>query len=278
MNILMSYRVNKFFRRLNWQLEYLLSLPLKLVIYFNLYKIKDGFPDFLIIGLPKSASWWLAQMIDKNPSFFLGSNPNGKWEIRYFSVNFNKNLNFYLKIFQGKTKYLKFEKSPDYSIISEFRIRLLKKLNPDIKIILMYRDPIERGFSHAKMDLLRRPGKRFDEVSLERFRIHYHHTAISYNYEEIYKKWNKYFDEKHLLVVLMDSIIADPIKVLEEVHDFLDVPFQLDYCQDISAVNKTQIIDMPENHYNYLQQVNDNNIKFYNKLLQKKIVKESLKA
>lgn len=76
----------------------------------------------------------------------------------------------------------------------------------------------------------------------------------------------------------MDSIIADPIKVLEDVHDFLDVPFQLDHCQDISAVNKTQIIDMPENHYNYLQQVNVDNINFYNKLLQRKVVNESLTA
>ena len=36
-------------------------------------------------------------------------------------------------------------------------------LNPEIRVVLMVRDPVERAWSHAKKDLVRNRGRRFED-------------------------------------------------------------------------------------------------------------------
>src|SRR5690606_22189836 len=112
-----------------------------------------------------------------------------KGEIRFFSHNFNQPISEYFQAFNENRDLSKlaYEKSPDYSTMSKFRIRLIKKLNPNIKIILIFRHPIDRAFSNAKMDLARK-GIELNAENDHYFLNHYKGQIKRYDYEKIIKK------------------------------------------------------------------------------------------
>lgn len=261
----MSYRITKYKRAILWTFRFSITLPEKLLYYFGFKLNTQQIPDFLIIGLPKAATWWLAHLLRSHPQFYLGVNPEGPGEVRYFSKYFDKPLSWYFRIFENQNKFVKFEKSPDYCILSSFRVKLIKKLNPDIKIILLFREPIEWSFSHAKMDLLRKRNMDFDEVDFNDFKKHYNLNARKYDYERISSLWHRFFDQQHLLIICQDEIKRKPMRVIEKVHEFLNVSFEPKHYPDLSPRNTTQKIKVPENHCRYLEQINAKNIAFYKK-------------
>src|SRR5690554_5713030 len=95
-------------------------------------------PDFIIAGLPKCGTVWMVRVLRSDKQFQYFENPffKNKGEIRFFSRNFNQSISKYFRAFKTKQRdltKLAYEKSPDYSTISRTRIRLIKKLNPDVK-------------------------------------------------------------------------------------------------------------------------------------------------
>lgn len=261
----MSYTLNLVKKKCAWMIEFLTFFPQKLLFFLGVKNNTHSFPDFLIIGLPKAATWWLAHLLRSNPLFYLGRNPNGKGEMRYFSKHFEKSLSYYFNVFKNKEGFIRFEKSPDYCIIPTSRIKLIKKLNPEIKIILIFREPIEWSFSHAKMDLLRKNHKNFSEVDFDVFKKHYELNARKYDYEQIFNRWSKFFDHQHLLIISQDKIKNGPSSVLKEVHAFLKVPFEEKFYPDLSPKNTTEKVKLPKEHYEFLEHVNSENIAFYKK-------------
>ena len=51
------------------------------------------------------------------------------------------------------------------------RIRFIRTVMPDSKLIFLMRNPIDRAWSHAKKDLMRKQRRRVEEVSPEEFRV-----------------------------------------------------------------------------------------------------------
>ena len=112
-------------------------------------------PDFLIIGAPKCATSWLQSALNQHPCLRMVPD-----EIEFFSSHVDRPLQWYLDHFkelvkeernedQGKRLVLG-EKSAGYCGISASRIRLVHRLVPEARLILMVRDPVERHWSHAK--------------------------------------------------------------------------------------------------------------------------------
>src|SRR5690606_34441299 len=153
-----------------------------------------------------------------------------KGELRFFSRNFNFPIREYFKAFNRDRDLSKlaYEKSPDYSTLSKRRIKLIKKLNPKIKIILIFRHPIERAFSNAKMDLFR-TGITISPKTDESFFSHYKNQSKIYNYQRILKNWYSILSKSQVLLLSQEDIGENPEKVIAAVYEFLERPSNFDH-------------------------------------------------
>src|SRR5690606_30424745 len=107
----------------------------------------DNLPkiDFIGIGASKSASSWVYQCLSEHPSICASR----RKEIRFFDNihNFKKGLVWYFSFFPEKKEgQLMGEFSPMYIELTQTAKRI-KELFPDVKMIAIFRNPVERIYS-----------------------------------------------------------------------------------------------------------------------------------
>jgi len=101
------------------------------------------FPNFIIIGPPKCASTSLHFYLGQHPEIFTTKVK----ETRFFSLQYDKGMNYYAEYFEdaGNAKAIG-EATPSYSFLP-FVADRIKQHFPDIKLILCFRNPMDRTFS-----------------------------------------------------------------------------------------------------------------------------------
>lgn len=98
--------------------------------------------DFLIIGAAKSATTWLQQSLQQNPSVYM---PDP--ELHFFSRNFEKGDGWYLGQFEPRPEQtIVGEKSNSYLDEPEAAARIKKAL-PRARLIAQLRNPVDRAYS-----------------------------------------------------------------------------------------------------------------------------------
>src|SRR6185369_12433263 len=117
------------------------------------------------------------------------------------------------------------EATASYAVLDRDIIDEIVALKPDIKIILMIRNPIERAWSHAKKDLVRNRGKTLADVPAAEFEQFF---ASPYQrqcaqYVANIDRWSAALQPAHLLVGLFDDIYTRPEGLLLAVMRFLGV-------------------------------------------------------
>lgn len=101
-------------------------------------------PDFIIVGAQKAGTTSLYNCIRQHPQVLAAS----KKEIHYFSRFYNKPLNWYLEHFPERDdQVLSGEASPFYLLHPQSANRIAQAY-PQIKIIILLRDPVQRAISH----------------------------------------------------------------------------------------------------------------------------------
>ena len=111
-------------------------------------------PHFIIIGAPKCGTSWLLAVLKQHPNVRMAPK-----EIEYFSFHLEYPFEWYLEHFArltasleppGSTPLVLGEKSARYCSIPQAQIRRVRELLPDVRLVLMARDPIDRHWAHAK--------------------------------------------------------------------------------------------------------------------------------
>ncbi|MGI8951194.1 MAG: sulfotransferase family protein [Chitinophagaceae bacterium] len=104
-------------------------------------------PNFLIIGPPKCASTSLHYYLAQHPQVYMSAVK----ETNFFTHDYNKGIEFYERYFAkaGNAKAVG-EATPSYSFLP-FAADRIKKNYPQIKLILCFRNPMERAFSNWLM-------------------------------------------------------------------------------------------------------------------------------
>jgi hypothetical protein len=90
----------------------------------------------------------------------------------YRLLLFERNDFNYCSLFSNNDEKMCGDITPDYAIINDDSILKIKRLNPDIKIIYLLRNPIDRMWSHVAMKVSRfgRPGiKGTDNTTLKKY-------------------------------------------------------------------------------------------------------------
>jgi len=190
-------------------------------------KSKDSFPEFLCIGAQKSGTTWLQECLKQHPQIFL---PEEK-EVHFFDWKYFRSFKWYKRKFKNAQRRLIGEITPGYSTISKRRINHIARINPDMKIILLLRNPIDRSWSHSKMVLCKNAGKSVDSISEKEWKTHFRSVKSRKRsaYSTIYQDWSSVFGTDRVFVGFYEEIGEDPKSLLQNVLNFLEVDSALNY-------------------------------------------------
>lgn len=204
--------------------------------------------DFIIIGAQKSATTSMFKYLFEHPRIVM---PADK-EAPFFSDTelFNQGWSSFIEKYFPKapTEKLWGTASPQYMGDPRAAQRIAEQ-NPNVKLIAILRNPIERSFSHYTMSQRRELDNRdfdqvIDELLREEHLQHYRQTpppehqfgydgregyesedihfyCVWSEYGRILQQYRKYFEKEQLLILYMDELMSDPQSSINKVTEFL---------------------------------------------------------
>ncbi len=173
--------------------------------------------DFFIVGAQKAGTTSLDRYLDEHPEIFL---PKMK-EIEYFITDsyYNQGIRYLNPFYQDIANQKIIGMSAVQLIFLDYVPKRIHDYNPDAKIIMMFRNPIDRAYSafwYAKR-MGREPLVSF-EKALEREenkKIHGFYPSLDLTYlkhgyyAEQLKYFLKYFPKDKIYILLLDDIKKD---------------------------------------------------------------------
>jgi hypothetical protein len=227
-------------------------------------------PDFIIIGVQKGGTSTLFEYLKQHPDIKTAVFK----EVHYYDHHYHKGIKWYKSFFPvaKKNKSVLYGEASPYYFFHPLVPERLYNDSPNIKLILLLRDPIDRAYSHYQME--RRKGreklKSFEEaISKEAERIemgynaiingekfyNYNHHVYSYLsrgcYDEQVKRWLRYFKKEQLLVIKSEDFFASPYENLERIYQFLEVP--VIFPKNLQIKNQGSYNPVDQNTLNRLQ-------------------------
>jgi hypothetical protein len=198
----------------------------------------------MIIGSQKSGTSSLAHYLSLHPNVRFSSVK----ELHFFNQNINQPLSEYKHYFPTipfKKIYRKSiagEATPDYMIYPQFS-ETLSKIAPDIKLIVLLKNPVDRAFSHYKHNLMmKREWLSFeDALAIENKRIDLNYIDLfktkkdaiknysNYSYKEkgIYYRQLKWlfskFPKKNIKIIEFKEFINNTESVYDDTCSFLGI-------------------------------------------------------
>jgi hypothetical protein len=220
----------------------------------NVFRLATGgirlLPDFIIIGAQKCGTTSLYHYLSAHPAVA----PAARKEVHYFDWAFKQGTRWYRAHFATIPYRLAFElltgrrlvvgeASPFYLLHPDVPKRV-RALLPDIKLIALLRDPVERAYSHYNQRVRR--GKEplpFSEavvreadriagelVRLQRdetyaSRIHRYPSYLARGiYADQLAKWLRVFPREQLLILTSEDFFSDTPRVFSQVLEFIGLP------------------------------------------------------
>jgi hypothetical protein len=217
-----------------------------------------GQPHFLCIGAQKAGTSWLYAMLGQNPGVFLPPVkeihffdyvhlPENRWWIRRMFGKTAARLvaqdrglrgyfdrlaalprgsdDWYRAVFahQGADGRRVGEITPAYSFLPEAGVRHVRALCPEVRLILVVRDPVDRALSQLRMMAEKSSWPAIDAAVIENPRIVAQLVDRS-AYRANIERWETVFPPAQLLCLPYPRIAADPEGFLREVEGFIGAP------------------------------------------------------
>ncbi|MCB8920912.1 MAG: sulfotransferase domain-containing protein [Ardenticatenaceae bacterium] len=176
-------------------------------------------PNFLVIGAARSGTTSLYHNLSLHPQIFMPL----KKEPQFFTTNWHQGLDWYARWFNARTIELAVGEAsmtytyPAYATIAPERIA---QHLPDVRLIYLLRNPVERTFSHYNYY------RYYSQVEKREFAEAIAEQEIYLGtsmYFEWIQRYLHYFKREKLLVVIFEDMIAHPVEELAKVFAFLEV-------------------------------------------------------
>ena len=206
-------------------------------------------PDFLIIGAQKCGTTSLYSHLSQHPSVGTAFEK----EVRYFNDHFDKGVEWYKAHFptlrtrdriarQTGGRFITGEGEPSY-LPNPAAPQRVKDLVPEVRLIVMLRDPVQRAYSHYQHRFTRnREQRTFEQVCaadkealkdgwhnlptgdlIRLGHAHYSYLPRGFYYEQL-KTWSGVFPRDRFHIVSAEDFFADTQAVYDDVLAFLDLP------------------------------------------------------
>jgi len=225
-------------------------------------------PEFLIIGGQRCGTTsmysYLVQHPDVTPAFIK--------ETHFFDRSYHRGIDWYRTYFATQPANgdhparpkLTGEATPIYLFHPDVPKRVSDAL-PDVKLIILLRNPVFRAYSHYQMNVrLGVETRSFEEVVLSEMtemahvpaqgaannissRDHQFHFSYLQRgqYADQVLRWQEYFKPEQFLVIQSENFFQDTQNIMQDVFDFLELErFSI---PDIKSHNSGEYNSMPAN-------------------------------
>ena len=192
-------------------------------------KTESNLPNFLIIGAMRSGTTSLFAALSAHPQVF---GAPGK-ELRFFDLGYDRGIDWYRDRFRGSEgKAAIGEASQTYMYDHAALDRIATDL-PDVRMIAILRDPVERAYSHYWLNRSRgREPLSFDQA-LEEEAGRLEGSSVTDRFYYSYVDRGRYrtqldrvcslYDRSALHVLLFDDLRDHPVQAFQGVCRFLGI-------------------------------------------------------
>lgn len=205
-------------------------------------------PDFLCIGAHKSGTTWLYRQLDAHPDFWMppvkelhyfdqlsrvqrAAHPRRRDErdlqflekLESLSAQPGIDLENYERLFEPKASLLSGDISPNYSTLSNEIIRQVIEYFPNLKVIFLARDPVERVWSHLSMEVHYRQIEPFDVTNIEEVnrRLLRRGMLLRSCPSAVVARWKRYVHSEQFGVYFFDDLQSNPAELRRSILRFL---------------------------------------------------------
>ena len=212
--------------------------------------------DFFIVGAPKAGTTSLYHYLDEHPQVVMSSQKEPDYfsdkaiheQGMYYVKNRVNTLDNYESLFVQKESVVYGESSVSYLFYDNVA-EDIKKYNPNAKIIIMLRNPIERAFSHYLMDYrLGLINDSFENIITKKSK-HKNAHLFYQQYIEVSKYSNQiqryvdFFEMENILFIDYENFKKNVSKTVDQVYDFLNI--STEFAADVNT--KYNAFTMPKN-------------------------------
>lgn len=215
----------------------------------------NSLPDFIIGGAAKSGTSTLHWLLDSHPDVFIPrreihffdiddveqhpdfviSGTDG-WYTPDYASNFDRYMDWYKTFFEdAKPGQLIGEDSTTYLASSKAPERIRNVL-PDVKLIFLLRDPVERTYSQYWQRVA-------NGLMTQSFQKALRDDLYSLVQRSLYKnqveQFLDVFPREQIKFILFENFIEDVEGTMDELSDFLEIDNHFDLSDEKTVYNKT---------------------------------------
>ncbi|HXX53058.1 MAG TPA: sulfotransferase, partial [Thermodesulfovibrionales bacterium] len=143
------------------------------------------------------------------------------WTLRYFFGT--RSDDWYVSLFQDGDGKVKGEITPCYSILDIKEVRHIRDMFPDLRIVLILRNPIERAWSQVRFNYGLRHFKGINSTPRIKKFLERPASVLRGDYTRIIQTWMSCFPKDQMFIGWFDDIVLNPKKFLFDVFTFLGV-------------------------------------------------------
>ena len=233
-----------------------------LIIQRNVYGITSFIrvlPDFFVVGVVRSGTTSLYYYLDQHPCVMKSAYD----ELGFFDSNFDLGWNWYKSLFptimqkkkieKRNGKFLTFDDTPFY-VYNSTVVKRIKRNFPDAKIIVIFRNPIDRAYSNYFLGVNGGKEKRkFDDlIEEEMILINRRNKQVLFDetlsetylgrglYAEQLKVWFSEFPKDSVKIIKSEEFAENTQDIMNDLFQFLDLP---EY--KISNIEKKNVTKYP---------------------------------
>ncbi|MFP4023313.1 MAG: sulfotransferase family protein [Thiohalospira sp.] len=199
--------------------------------------------NLLIIGAGRSGTTSLCEHLKHHPDICFSTLK----EIPFFSIDeiYQRGYNYYHSFFKFPDRPV-IASSDTYLLIDQKSPERIKQYNPDMKIIILMREPVERAYSsyiyainngHQKKEIGLKESflKEKDFINqkdiVTRNNLGHFYSGLYYKH---IKYWMKFFPKENFLLLKTSELQTHPSKTLSTISSFLGI-------SDFKNMNKIHI-------------------------------------
>lgn len=175
--------------------------------------------DFIGIGAPRCGTTWIYECLKEHPQI-CASEPK---ELVFFNKKkqYLRGIDYYCSHFRHcDENKIKGEISPQY-MPSKGTAQRIKSYFPEVKLLTVLRNPIERAFSHYYY--LRSGGSEkipTFEAALKNQNRKLYLVDYGLYYTQL-KKYLEVFPKENILILIYEDILGNSVKFIQNIYKFL---------------------------------------------------------